>query len=149
MGRRFGSVICTDSSDNTCFRRQKDAAANAGDIWSNGSADGRRGGRRVVGLSNAHLVDLFALVPPDTVSIDLLGPVSITGIVEKDAAVCGYRDFSGQRSSRLQHDTVSANQCLYDGVFGVDGLSDGFDDPDNGEQPAQSAQSRDSKVVVA
>jgi len=143
MGRSFGSAICTDSSDSTCFHRQKDAATNVGDIWSDGSADGRHGCRRMVGLSNTCLVDLFALVPPDTVSINLLGPVSITGIVEKDAAACGHRDSGGQHSGRRQHDIVSANQCLYDGVFGVDGLSDGFDDPDNGKLPAQSAQSRD------
>lgn len=119
----------------------KRSAANAGDIWSDGSADGRRGCRRMVGLSNARLVDLFALVPSDTDSVDLLGPVSITVFVEKDAAACGYRDFSGQHSGRRQRDTVSANQCLYDGIFGVDGMSDGFDDPDNGKLPAQSAQS--------
>ena len=149
MGRSLGGVICTDSSDSTCFHRQKDAAANAGDIWSNGSADGRRGRCRMVGLSNARLVDLFALVPPDTVSVDLLGSVSITVFVEKDAAACGYRNFCGQHSGRRQRNTVFANQCLYDSVFGVDGMSDGFDDPDNGELPAQSAQSRGSKAVVA
>ena len=141
MGRRFGSLICNYSSDNTCFHRQKDAAANVGDIWCDGSADGHRSCCRMVGLSNACLVDLFALVLPDTVSINLLGSVSITIHVEKDAAACRHRDFGGQHSGRRQHDTVSANQCLYDSVFGVDGLSDRFDDSNNGELPAQPAQS--------
>lgn len=80
----------------------------------------------MVGLSNTRLVGLFALVPPDTASVDLLGPVSIAGFVEKDAAACGNRDFGGQRSGRRQHDTESAHQRLYDGVFSVNGMSDGF-----------------------
>ena len=68
---------------------------------------------------------------------------------KKDVTACGYRDSGRQHSGRRQHDPVSANQCIYDSVFGVDGVSDGIDDPDNGELPAQSAQSRGSKAVVA
>lgn len=100
MRRSFSSAICDYGSNCPCFHRQKDAAANAGDFWSDDSTDDRRGCRRVVGLSNARLVVLLALVPPDTASVNLLGSVSIAGIVEKDADACGYRDSGGQRSGR-------------------------------------------------
>ena len=35
---------------------------------------------------------------------------------------------------------MSANECLFDSIFSADGLSDGIDDPDDGELPAQSAR---------
>ena len=136
MGRGPGSVICDNSGNSTCLHRQKDAAANVGDIWRNGGADGCHRCRRVVGLSNACVVDLSALVFANPVVVDMLGSVSITVYVEKDDAACRYSDVGGQHSGWRQYDAISTNQCLYDGLFGADGLSDGFDDSDNGELPA-------------
>ena len=64
------------------------------------------------GLSNACLVGLSALVPAATVFVDLLGSVSITVYVEKDATACRYCNTGKQYSGRWQYDAVSAHHCF-------------------------------------
>ena len=140
MGRSPGSVFSGCGDDSTFLHRQEDVAANVGHIRSDGGTDGRRRRRRVVSLPDVCLVGISALVPADTVSVDLLGPVSFTGHVEKDAPAHQLCDAGGQHRDRRQRDAVSAHECLSDRVLSADGLSDSFDDPDHAELPAQPAR---------
>ena len=86
MGCGSDSFFSVYSIDSTCHLRQADAAADVGHLRSDGGADGRCGCRRVAGLSDAFLVGLRDLDSARTVLVHLLGSLSITGYVEKDAA---------------------------------------------------------------
>ena len=60
-------------------------------------------------LSDQCLVGLYALVPVGTVFVNLLGLVSCTVFVEKDAAARKCCDVGGQYRGRRQCDAVSAH----------------------------------------
>lgn len=55
------------------------------------------------------------------VFVDLLGSVSITVNVENDAVARQCRNVGRQHSGGRQRVAMSANQCLYDCIFGADG----------------------------
>ena len=121
MGRSRGSIFCNCGMYSTCFHRQENAAADAGYIWSDRGADGYCGCCRVVGLSNTCMVVLSAMVLSGAVFVDLLGSVSITINVEKDAVARQYSNVGGQHCGGRQRVAMSANQCFYDCLFGADG----------------------------
>ena len=95
MGCGAGSAFSGYSVGNTCFPRQEDAAANAANIRSDGSADGSRRCRCVAGIADACLVGLSALVSADTAFVYLLVPVSFILYVEEDAVAHQYFDTGG------------------------------------------------------
>lgn len=146
MGRRPGSNLSDYSSDCTCLLRRENAATYISHLRSDSSTNGCRSCRRVAGISGAYLVALSALDTSGIVFVHLLVSVSDTVYVEKAVAARQCSNARGQHCGWGQCDVMSAAECLPVCIFGVDGLSDGCDDPDHSELHAQHSQPNGSKA---
>ena len=146
MGCSPGSIYSDYSSDRTCLLRRKNAVTYINHLRSDSSPDGCRGCRRVAGLSETYLVALPALDSAGIVFVHLLVSVSNTVYVEKAAVARQCSNARRQHCGWRQRNTLSASECLSVCIFGVDGLSDGCDDSDYSELPAQPAQSNGSQA---
>lgn len=146
MGSSPSSSISDYSSNCTCLLRREDAATYIGHFRSDSGTDGCRSCRRVAGLSESYLVALSALDSASVVFVHLLVSVSYTVYVEKATAARQCSDARRQHCGWRQCNAMSASECISVCIFGVDGLSDGCDDPDYSELPAQHTQPNGSKA---
>lgn len=146
MGRSPGSIYSDYSSDCTCFLRREDAATYIGHLRSDSGPNGCRSCRRMAGLSEAYLVALSALDSAGIVFVHLLVSLSHTVYVEKAAEARQCGNARRQHCGWRQRNAMSADECLPVCIFGADGLSDGCDDSDYCELPAQHAQPNGSKA---
>ena len=146
MGHNPSSIISDYSCDCTCILRREDAATYIGHLRSDSGPNGCRGCRRVASLSGACLVALSALDSAGIVFVHLLVSVSNTVYVEKAAVARQCSNARRQHCGWRQRNALSASECLSVCIFGVDGLSDGCDDSDYSELPAQPPQPNGSKA---